>query len=126
VIPKALNFTPGTEFFEAVARKGLRLSEALAPEIFNLADSNDLGALYAVKKTAAQHAKDVCGIAKQLGIKDQNIAIVRAGGLHTAGNNAFDSEFEAGIKAELPNANLIVLDRAPVMGAVLRAIGNLQ
>lgn len=126
LIPKSLNFNPGTEFFEAVARKGLRLSESLAPEIFKLADQNDPGALYAVKKTAEQHAKDVCGIAKQLGIKDQNVVVVRAGGLHTAGNSIFDKDFEDHVIAQLPNAKLLVLDKAPVMGAVLRAIGNLN
>jgi N-acetylglucosamine kinase-like BadF-type ATPase len=126
LIPKSLKFDPGTEFFEAVARKGLRLSEGLAPKIFLLADQNDPGALYAVKKTAEQHGKDVCGIAKQLGIHNQEVVVVRAGGLHTAGNAIFDKEFERQVKAELPNANLLVLDKAPVMGAVLRAIGNLN
>lgn len=126
LIPKSLKLNPGPEFFEAVARKGLRLSEALAPEIFLLADQNDPGALYAVKKTAEQHGIDVCGIAKQLGIHDQDVVVVRAGGLHTGGNAVFDKEFERQVKAELPNANLLVLNKAPVMGAVLRAIGNLN
>jgi N-acetylglucosamine kinase-like BadF-type ATPase len=125
-IPNSVNLKPGTEFFEAVARKGLRLSESLAPEIFDLADKNDVGALYAVKKTAHQHAKDVCGIAKQLGILDQEIVVVRAGGLHTAGNHGFDQEFEQEVKAYLRNAQLVVLDKAPVMGAISYAIGAIK
>ncbi len=125
-IPAALGKTPGVEFFEAVARSGARLNESLAPEIFKLADQNDIGALYAVKKTALQHAKDVCGIAKQLGICQEDITVVRAGGLHTARNKAFDLEFENYVKQCLPNANLVVLDQAPVMGAVLNSVGALR
>lgn len=126
VIPKIMGKQPGTEFFEAVARNGLRLNESLAPEIFKLADLGDEGALYAIKKTAVQHAKDVCGIAAQLNIKDEPITIVRAGGLHTAGNKFFDQEFESLVLESLPNAKLIVLDEAPVKGAVLSAIGELS
>lgn len=125
-IPAALGKKPGIEFFEAVARSGTRLNESLAPEIFKLADQNDVGALYAVKKTALQHAKDVCGIAKQLGIRDQEVTVVRAGGLHTAGNKAFDTEFENYVKQCLPNANLVVLEQAPAMGAVLNSAGALR
>ena len=77
VIPKIMGKQPGKEFFEAVARNGLRLNESLAPEIFKLADLGDEGALYAIKKTAIQHAKDVCGIATQLNIKDEPITVVR-------------------------------------------------
>jgi len=126
VIPTVLGKSPGIEFFEGVARSGTQLNESLAPEIFKLSDQNDAGALYAVKKTALQHAKDVCGIAKQLGIRDQEVTVVRAGGLHTAGNNAFDKEFENYVKRCLPNAILMVLDKAPVMGAVLHSVGALR
>ena len=125
-IPAALGKTPGIEFFEAVARSGARLNESLAPEIFKLADQNDIGALYAVKKTALQHAKDVCGIAKQLAIYQEDITVVRAGGLHTARNKAFDMEFENYVKQCLPNAKLVVLDQAPVMGAVLNSMGAIR
>jgi len=126
LIPKALGKKPGIEFFESVARNGVRLDESLAPLVFELADKDDVGALYAVKKTALQHAKDVCGIAKQLGIENEAINIVRAGGLHTAGNKAFDNEFENYLKQNLPNAKSIVLATAPVMGAVLSALGALN
>lgn len=125
-IPALMGKEPGMDFFEAVARSGTRLNESLAPEIFKLADQNDVGALYAVKKTAVQHAKDVCGIAKQLGIFQEDITVVRAGGLHTAGNKAFDMEFENYVKQCLPNAILVVLNKAPVMGAVLNSVGALN
>ena len=126
LIPAAMNKKPGIEFFQAVARSGLRLNESLAPEIFRLADVNDPGAMYAVLKTANQHAKDVCGIAKQLGIGQNPITVVRAGGLHTAGNLAFDEEFQKVVCESLPNATLKVLAEAPVMGAMTSAIGALN
>ena len=125
-IPLAVGKKPGIEFFESVARNGMRLDESLAPKIFELSDKTDVGALYAVKKTALQHAKDVCGIAKQLGISEETITVVRAGGLHTAGNKIFDLEFETNVKAYLPNSKLMVLKEAPVVGAVLSAAGALN
>jgi len=125
-IPQSMGKEPGLDFFESVARSGMRLNEALAPKIFELADQNDVGALYAVQKTALQHAKDVCGIAKKLEIGNQEITVVRAGGLHTAGNKAFDTEFETYLAEHLPNAHLVVLDKSPVMGAVLSAAGALN
>ena len=121
-----MNKESGTPFFQAVARSGLRLNESLAPEIFKLADIADPGALYAVVRTAEQHAKDVIGIAKQLGITSQSITVVRAGGLHTAGNKAFDQAFENVVSGALPGASLKVLEAAPVMGAVKSAIGGLN
>ena len=126
LIPTLMNKKPGTPFFQAVARSGLRLNESLAPEIFKLADIGDPGALYAVMRTAEQHAKDVIGIAKQLGITSESITVVRAGGLHTAGNKAFDEAFEKTVSSALPGASLKVLEAAPVMGAVKSAIGGLN
>ena len=75
---------------------------------------------------AAQHAKDVIGIAKQLGVSNHPITIVRAGGLHTAGNTIFDGEFEQIVLESLPSANLKVLAEEPVMGAVESALGGLN
>jgi N-acetylglucosamine kinase-like BadF-type ATPase len=126
LMPQLMKKEPGTDFFQAVARSGLRLNESLAPEIFKLTPSSDPGAMYAVTRTAAQHANDVIGIAKQLGISNQSITIVRAGGLHTAGNKAFDAEFEKVVLGSLPGATLKVLVEAPVMGAVQSAIGGLN
>ena len=72
------------------------------------------------------HANDVIGIAKQLGISNESITIVRAGGLHTADNEAFDAEFENIVLGSLTNASLKVLAEAPVIGAVQSAIGGLN
>ena len=126
LIPTLMNMEPGTPFFQAVARSGLRLNESLAPEIFKLTATSDPGAMYAVTRTAAQHANDVIGIAKQLGISNESITIVRAGGLHTADNEAFDAEFENVVLGSLTNASLKVLAEAPVIGAVQSAIGGLN
>ena len=126
LIPGLMKKEPGTDFFQAVARSGLRLNESLAPEIFKLTVAADPGAIYAATRTAAQHAKDVIGIAKQLGVSNHPITIVRAGGLHTAGNTIFDGEFEQIVLESLPSANLKVLAEEPVMGAVESALGGLN
>ena len=126
LIPRLMKQEPGIDFFQAVARSGLRLNETLAPEIFKLTATADPGAMYAVTRTAAQHANDVIGIARQLGISDQPITIIRAGGLHTAGNKVFDAEFEKVVLGFLSGASLKVLAEAPVMGALQSAIGGLN
>lgn len=110
-----------TEFFKAVAREGLRLTEDLAPKIFDLAASGDAGAISITQKVADQHATDVIAMIDQLGLSDTPVQVIRAGGLHTASCKTFDQAFEKGLKAAHPDANTQVLDISPVYGAVVYA-----
>jgi hypothetical protein len=58
---------------------------------------------------------------KQLNFTSGSIPVVRAGGLHTAGNAVFDQTFESELRSLVPHAAISVLDVAPVYGAVIHA-----
>jgi N-acetylglucosamine kinase-like BadF-type ATPase len=118
-IPKAAGFDDPELFFIAIARARLQSDESLAPLIFDLASGGDAAALDVVNRIAKQHAIDVHGIATQLNLQTKPIAVVRAGGLHTAGCAVFDVTFEAELKLLLANASVRVLDVAPVFGSVI-------
>lgn len=110
-----------TEFFKAVARDGLRLTEDLAPKIFDLAANGDAGAIEITNKVAAQHATDVIAMIAQLELGSQSLSVTRAGGLHTAGCSVFDETFEKALRKVYPGIQTEVLDISPVYGAVIHA-----
>jgi N-acetylglucosamine kinase-like BadF-type ATPase len=110
-----------TSFFKAVARDGLRLTEDLAPKIFDLASAGDSGAITIVNQVAEQHATDVIGMINQLGLSGSSVLVIRAGGLHTAGCKTFDEAFEKTVNLAHPGAKTQVLDISPVYGAVVNA-----
>jgi N-acetylglucosamine kinase-like BadF-type ATPase len=114
-------FTDETLFFKAVARDGLRLTEDLAPKIFDLATAGDAGAISIVTIVANQHATDVIAMINQLGLSGSAVQIIRAGGLHTAGCKVFDQAFEKSVNLAHPGAQTQVLDISPVYGAVVHA-----
>ena len=120
-LPLAVGFNDPIEFFTAIARSRIQLDESLAPLIFNLADKGDVIAIEAVNRVAKQHATDIQGIVNQLDFAGAPIELIRAGGLHTAGNPIFDHVFEQTLKDSLPNVRMRVLDVSPVFGAVMHA-----
>jgi N-acetylglucosamine kinase-like BadF-type ATPase len=109
-------FTSDQEMFQAIARKGPVLGSEFAPRIFDAANADDALALEAIRLTADRHAQDVVGLARQL-VLDKPLRIVRAGGLHTAGNKDFDRHFMEIITHQLPDAQVAILDVPPVIGA---------
>lgn len=110
-----------TSFFQAVARDGLRLTEDLAPKIFDLATAGDAGAIGIVTAVASQHATDVIAMIDQLGLAGTPVQVIRAGGLHTAACNTFDQTFEKALRSKHPGATTQVLGVSPVYGAVVHA-----
>ena len=120
-IPKATGFDNPTSFFIAIARGQVHLDETLAPLIFDLAKSADPAALEVVTQVAKQHALDTKAIASQLNFQSKPIALIRAGGLHTAGCESFDSAFEAEVIRLLGPVDMRVLDIPPVFGAVIHS-----
>jgi hypothetical protein len=75
-----------------------------------------------VASNARQHAADVIGVARTLGMLDSEFDVVRAGGVHAAGCAAFDRAFTGRLAQELPGARPVRLKVAPVTGAVLLAL----
>jgi N-acetylglucosamine kinase-like BadF-type ATPase len=114
-------FSNETELFKAVAREEFRISEDLAPEIFELCASGDKGAMTIAVTVANQHALDVIAMLKKLVLTDSTVNVIRAGGLHTAGCAIFDQTFENALKSGHPGAVTQVLDISPVYGAVIHA-----
>lgn len=125
VIPAHLGFKDPISFFEAVARKGLRLQTSLAPLIFEYASLSDAGAVKAVDRTALAHAADVVGMAKKLGFSG-DMRVIRAGGLHTAGSTLFDETFSQNVVAHYPQAHIITLTQPPVMGAIALSLNRVK
>ena len=114
-------FSSLATFFKAVARDDFQLGEELAPNIFAIAKSADLGAMKIVKEIATQHAKDVKAVAGKLIFTDVSTPVIRAGGLHTAKYEIFDETFESVVMELMPEASLKVLDISPVYGSVIQA-----
>ena len=114
-------FSNETALFKAVAREEFRISEDLAPEIFELCRTGDQGAMAISMTVANQHALDVIAMLKKLGLTDSPVNVIRAGGLHTAGCAIFDQTFENALKSGHPGAVTQVLDISPVYGAVVHA-----
>lgn len=114
-------FTDETSFFKAVARDGLRLTEDLAPKIFDLACEGDAGSIAIVTTVANQHAADVSAMIEKVGLSGSQVHVIRAGGLHTAGSKTFDETFEKALKSKHPAAITQILDISPVYGAVVHA-----
>lgn len=125
-LPKHYGFSDPIAFFEAVARKGLRVNTSLAPVIFELAEAKDPGAVAAITATALQHARDVIGISSKLNFGDEAFVVVRAGGLHTAGSALFDSTFADKVLEKLSKAEIRTLMQPPVIGAVTLSINSLK
>jgi N-acetylglucosamine kinase-like BadF-type ATPase len=120
-LPHAVGFTDPVLFFTAIARERLHVDESLAPLIFDLSLKGDLLAIEAVTRVALQHAKDIEGIVNQLDFVGDKIELIRAGGLHTAGNSIFDKAFEEAINSSLPQMKMQVLEVSPVFGSVMHA-----
>ena len=118
-IPKAAGFDNPTSFFTAIARGRVHLDETLAPLIFDLAKNADSAALEVVTQVAKQHALDTKAIASQLDFHSKPIVLIRAGGLHTAGCESFDTAFEEEVIRLLGPVDMRVLEIPPVFGAVI-------
>jgi N-acetylglucosamine kinase-like BadF-type ATPase len=114
-------FSDETALFKAVAREEFRISEDLAPEIFELCAKGDQGAMAIAMTVANQHAVDVIAMLKKLDLVDSEVKVIRAGGLHTAGCTVFDQTFENTLKSAYSGAVTQVLDISPVYGAVIHA-----
>ena len=114
-------FSDEIALFKAVAREEFRISEDLAPDIFELCAVGDQGAIAISIAVANQHALDVIAMLKKLDLTDSTVNVIRAGGLHTAGCAIFDQTFENALKSGHPGAVTQVLDISPVYGAVIHA-----
>jgi N-acetylglucosamine kinase-like BadF-type ATPase len=117
---EALGFEAIPDFFEALTRgRRTTLGSQLAPLVLDIASDGDAVAQRIVADVARQHAQDVIGVARRLGLLDDSFEVVCSGGVHRAGHRAFDLEFRAVTLAAAPRAEFVQLHDPPVLGALL-------
>jgi N-acetylglucosamine kinase-like BadF-type ATPase len=110
------------DLFEGMARGGMHVGPNLAPVVFEAATSGDRAAREVVREVGTRHGDAVIGVARRLDMLDDRFEIVRAGGLHVAGNASFDAAFSSVVAREAPGAEVLVLDMPSVFGSALLAI----
>lgn len=93
-----------------------RLGE-LSPVVFATARGGDPVARAIIDRLADELTTMAIALATRLGIKRLPVDVVLAGGVFKADDEAFFERIDAGIRAQLPAANLIRLDVPPVAGA---------
>ena len=93
-----------------------RLGE-LSPVVFATARGGDPVARAIIDRLADELTTMAIALATRLGIKRLPVDVVLAGGVFKTDDEAFFERIDAGIRAELPAANLIRLDAPPVAGA---------
>ena len=116
-------FSRPTTFFEAIARDHLSLEESIAPLVFEKAAAGDSAAIEVVEVVARQHAWDVLGLVEKMNFTD-SIALVRAGGLHTANSAEFNAAFDDVIASSDKAFDTSVLEVPPVSGSLLHAANH--
>jgi N-acetylglucosamine kinase-like BadF-type ATPase len=93
-----------------------RLGE-LSPVVFATARGGDPVARAIIDRLADELTTMAIALATRLGIKRLPVDVVLAGGVFKTDDEAFFERIDAGIRADLPAANLIRLDAPPVAGA---------
>jgi N-acetylglucosamine kinase-like BadF-type ATPase len=121
----AVGCTDLAELFERMSRERLTVGAAHAPTVLDLAGDGDPFAQSVVTASARQHGADVVGIAHQLGLGDEPITVVAAGGVHAGAGPAFSRPFAEAVTGALPRATIELLVAPPAAGAVLLALDTL-
>jgi N-acetylglucosamine kinase-like BadF-type ATPase len=93
-----------------------RLGE-LSPVVFATARGGDPVARAIIDRLADELTTMAIALATRLGIKRLPVDVVLAGGVFKTDDEAFFERIDAGVRTELPAANLIRLDVPPVAGA---------
>jgi N-acetylglucosamine kinase-like BadF-type ATPase len=93
-----------------------RLGE-LSPVVFATALGGDPVARAIIDRLADELTTMAIALATRLGIKRLPVDVVLAGGVFKTDDEAFFERIDAGVRTELPAANLIRLDVPPVAGA---------
>jgi len=93
-----------------------RLGE-LSPVVFATARAGDPVAREIIDRLADELTTMAIALATRLGIKRLPVDVVLAGGVFKTNDEAFFERIDAGVRTELPAANIIRLDVPPVAGA---------
>lgn len=110
------------ELFEGLTRGGVALPEDLSARVMAVAADGDEVAAGALTEVGARHGRDLVGVADRLGLCDEELDVVLAGGIHVHGEGPFRNGFSEAVLASVPGARFAVLDAPPVVGAALLAL----
>jgi N-acetylglucosamine kinase-like BadF-type ATPase len=113
------------EFFEALSRHRLQLPRPLPRLVLETADRGDRIATGIAETSGVELADAVIGVARRLGMVDDDFELVRSGSIHLAGCDALDRRFAAVVGAALPGAVIVSLTAPPAIGAALLALEQL-
>ncbi len=110
------------ELVEGLTRGGVALPEDLSARVIAVAAGGDEVAAAAMSDVGARHGRDLAGVADRLGLCDEEVDVVLAGGIHVHGVGPFRDGFCEAVRARVPGARFTVLDAPPVAGAALLAL----
>jgi N-acetylglucosamine kinase-like BadF-type ATPase len=112
--------------YEAVSRGRLGPRRYdLARVVLAAAGEGDPDAVVIAEAAGAALGRTVAGVAGVLGIADEELDVVRSGGVHGAGCAPLDAAFAATVRAACPGARLLRLVAPPAVGAALLALDAL-
>ncbi len=109
-------------FFEGVTRGTVPIGADLAPLVLEVAAGGDVVAEAVARDAGDRHGRDLAGLADRLGMCDEPVEVVLAGGVHVHGAGPFREAFCDAVRSRVPAAEFVVLDTAPVVGAALLAL----
>jgi N-acetylglucosamine kinase-like BadF-type ATPase len=98
----------------------------LSAVVFATARSGDPVAREIIDRLADELTTMAIALARRLGIRRLPVDVVLAGGVFRTNDEAFFERLDAGIRAELPAANMIRLDVPPVTGAAREGLKQLD
>lgn len=124
IVLEALGFDSVPALFEALTRGRARVGAGWAPLLDRAVEAGDEVAGDILVRTAQRHADMVGGVARHLGMHDDEFDLVMSGGVHQA-NAPFGQHFRAQVREQCPGARPGLLAVAPVRGAVQLAMDAL-
>lgn len=110
------------DYFEGVTRGTVAVGADLAPLVLEVAVSGDRVAEAVARDAGERHGRDLAGLADRLGLTREPLEVVLAGGVHVHGAGPFRSAFCSTVLDRVPEAEFIVLESPPVVGAALLAL----
>ena len=117
---------PELAMFESFMRGHGSVRGDFARLALDVADTGDPAAVDLARRVAQSHARDVLGVARTLGMLDDEADIVMAGSVHKRACAPWVDAFTAAVTQEMPGAQFRVLDVPPVAGCVLLAVESLD
>jgi len=109
-------------YFEGVTRGTVAVGADLAPLVLEVAAGGDPVADTVARDAGARHGRDLAGLADRLDMCGSSVEVVLAGGVHVHGAGAFREAFSDAVLDRVPEAEFIVLESPPVVGATLLAL----